>query len=378
MNIFTDIHKTEWEDKCINILLVSLCWFGGVAIVMSLFRASSISLQLSHYVQIGVFVLILLTTLNKHRLSIKVKVINVIITSTLVSYVGIYDWGLYSASFFWILFTPLLLAIFFTYQKALWFIVATIIFILICSYMYTSGQLKLPIDADEYQTMYSAWGTVLFGDVFMMVMLVIILSNMKQHILQLVTNLEQEQQKIIKIADHDELTGLPVSRILINKLNDVLASQHRENRHIAILFMDLDGFKSVNDNYGHDAGDTVLKEIATRLKQCLREEDTLVRMGGDEFIALCSSPNHILLDTEQLASRIINTISKPLKNNENAFNLGISIGIALSDPDGLESAEKMIQRADFAMYEVKRAGKNSYRLAEKAEQESPELVLANS
>ncbi len=378
MNIFTDIHKTAWEEKCINFLLVSLCWMGGAAIIMSLFRAVSADLQLSHYVQMGVFVLILTTTLNKHRLSIKVKVINVIITSTLVSYAGIYNWGLYSASFFWILFTPLLLAIFFSYQKALWFIVATIIFILGCGYMYISGQLQLPIDADEYQMMYSAWGTVLFGDIFMMVMLVIILSNMKQHILELLHNLEQEQQKISKIADHDELTGLPVSRILINKLNDFLASQHREKRHLAVLFMDLDGFKSVNDNYGHDAGDKVLKEIATRLKQCLREEDILVRMGGDEFIALCSSPNHIVLDTEQLASRILNTISKPIRNDENIFSLGISIGIALSDPDELESAEKMIQRADFAMYEVKRSGRNAYRLAEKAVKDSPELVVINS
>lgn len=367
MNIFTDIHKTEWEEKCINFILVSLCWVGGPAAFMSLLRATKTDLQFSHYSHIFVFTLIVLSALNKRRLSTNTKVLIVIFCSTLVSYVGIYDWGLYSASFFYVLFSPLLIALFFNYKKALWSIGITIVFILFCTYMYTSGQSKLPIDADDYQMMYSAWGVVIFGDAFMMMMLVVIISNMKQHILQLLHNLEQEQQKIIKIADHDELTGLPVSRILINKLNNFLASQHREKRHIAVLFMDLDGFKSVNDNYGHDAGDTVLKTIATRLKQCLRKQDMLVRMGGDEFIALCSSPKHVALDTDQLASRIINTIAKPIHNNGALFHLGISIGIALSDSDGQESAEEMIQRADFAMYEVKNSGKNSYQLAQQAE-----------
>lgn len=378
MNIFTDIHKTAWEEKCINFILISLCWVGGPAAFTSLLRATETDLQLSHYSHIFVFTLIVLSTINRQRLSTKTKVLIVVFCSTLISYVGIYDWGLYSASFFYILFSPLLIALFFSYKKALWFIGISIVYILFCTYLYTSGQVKLPIDGNDYQMMYSAWGTVIFGDAFMMMMLVVIISNMKQHILQLLQNLEQEQQKIIKIADYDDLTGLPVRRILINKLNDFLASQHREKRHIAVLFMDLDGFKAVNDNYGHDAGDKVLKEIATRLKHCLREEDTLVRMGGDEFIALCSSPQHIVLDTAQMASRIIDAISKPIKYNEHLLDLGISIGIALSNSDELESADKMIQRADSAMYQVKRSGKNTYQIAQKIEQDSPDLALVNS
>ncbi len=363
MNIFTEAHETEWKEASVNSLLVSLCWIGGAAVIMSLFRAVEAGIQLSHYVQLAVYTMLLTTTLNKHRISIKVKASTIIIGSTLVSFVGIYNWGLYSASFFWILFTPLLVTLFFNYKAALWFVGMSVLFILYCMVLYNTGELTLPIDADEYQTMYSAWGTVIFGDVFMMVMLIIILSNMKEHIVQLLANLELKQQEISHLADHEELTGLPVYRLFKQKLEDMLTFQPRENRNIAVIFMDLDGFKAINDNYGHDAGDTVLKEVAARIRNCIRQQDMLVRMGGDEFVALCSTTSQTELDIDTVSSRIIEATALPIHYKDDDLFVGISIGIALNYDANEESVESLIQQADHAMYKVKKNGKNNFAFA---------------
>jgi diguanylate cyclase (GGDEF)-like protein len=363
MNIFTAKYEKAWKEKSINHLLIGLSIFGTFAFLASILRAENAGIQISHLVHASLYSLVLLITFFRKQLSTALKANFIIIGTTLISFVGIYNWGLYSASYFWLLVTPLLLTLFFSYKHALIFIGLTVVFLMLSAYMYHTEQWTMPIDADEYQKMYSSWATVIFGDLIMMVMLVILLSNMRKRITELISNLEEQQHKISQRADFDDLTGLTVFRVLSTKLTGMLKAQHRDKRHIAVFFMDLDGFKRINDSYGHYAGDMVLKEVALRMKACLRDEDVLCRMGGDEFVALCSSSENKPLEVELIANRLLDAVSIPIAFESSLLTVGVSIGIAVDDDSSAMDAEDMVKKADDAMYEVKRAGKHFYKLS---------------
>lgn len=169
------------------------------------------------------------------------------------------------------------------------------------------------------------------------------------------------QQQIEHLAHHDMLTGLNNRNIFIQMLESQLAHSRRSNKPLALLYMDLDNFKPINDQYGHEAGDYVLKQFAARLKLILRESDTLARLGGDEFAAILPSYGN-RRQLEIIAQRIISAIEKPVTFGDQHLQVGISIGIAihLQGPP----LESLLHEADQAMYEAKRTQNNSYSFAE--------------
>ena len=130
---------------------------------------------------------------------------------------------------------------------------------------------------------------------------------------------------------------------------------------MAVLFVDLDGFKSVNDTYGHDAGDAVLREVAGRLGRVVRDTDTVARAGGDEFV-LVLADLQARENASGVAAKTIESLAQPINVNDRQVLVGASVGIALFPADGSD-VDGLIKAADTAMYEVKRAGKNGYRFA---------------
>lgn len=170
------------------------------------------------------------------------------------------------------------------------------------------------------------------------------------------------QDKIHSLAYQDTLTGLPNRRVLEDRLQQAIAFSDRHACHLGLMFLDLDHFKEVNDTYGHDAGDILLKEIALRLTSCVRKTDTVIRMGGDEFIILLaevSEPNNV----SSVASKIIEAVGQPVMLPEGEAHVGVSIGIAVATGAGVTS-ENLMQEADAAMYEAKKAGRNRYVIRE--------------
>lgn len=170
------------------------------------------------------------------------------------------------------------------------------------------------------------------------------------------------QDKIHSLAYQDTLTGLPNRRVLEDRLQQAIAFSGRHECHLGLMFLDLDHFKDVNDTYGHDAGDILLKEIAVRLKSCVRKTDTVIRMGGDEFIILLaevSQPEN----ASSVAEKIIQVVGQPVMLPEGEARVGVSIGIVVATGDGV-TGESLMQEADATMYEAKRAGKNRYVIRE--------------
>ena len=157
-------------------------------------------------------------------------------------------------------------------------------------------------------------------------------------------------------AFHDALTGLPNRTLFRDRLGHAIAEMRRRRKSLAVLFIDLDRFKLVNDTYGHLKGDHLLQQTASRLRKCLRETDTLSRIGGDEFVALIPDLE-ARQDAEAIARKILHELAEPFSLGTEPFRTSVSIGVALYPGDG-PNEEELIRSADLAMYQAKRKGRN--------------------
>ncbi|MEB0163081.1 EAL domain-containing protein, partial [Glaciimonas sp. CA11.2] len=173
--------------------------------------------------------------------------------------------------------------------------------------------------------------------------------------------------KIWQLAFYDPLTRLPNRRLLIDRLEHVQAISTRNKLHNALLFIDLDNFKTINDTLGHDKGDLLLQEVARRLVSCVRTADTVARLGGDEFVIMISELSENLeaaaVQVEQVGEKILMHLNQPYQLADHLYRSTSSIGVTLfSGRD--ESTDDLLKRADLAMYQAKSAGRNTLRFFE--------------
>ncbi len=180
--------------------------------------------------------------------------------------------------------------------------------------------------------------------------------------------LQQEVEERKKIAaelkflvNHDALTGLPSLRLCKDRIEHSLAEARRSQRMSAVMFIDLDGFKAINDSFGHEFGDTVLKISADRIKAEIREIDTVARIGGDEFVVVISSVPEVK-NIKRIAANMVKQVSQPIQTKQGEARVGASIGVAIYPQDS-DSPDELIRQADNAMYLVKHSGKSNFRFA---------------
>jgi diguanylate cyclase (GGDEF)-like protein len=230
----------------------------------------------------------------------------------------------------------------------------------------------LSISEHETQTIYDKWFTVSIntglnkkmvmqvaaqiGVIILFVLIVIVMWNRRLRVE--IKRREQLEQIMKHMATHDELTGLANRVLLKDRLNSAVAFHQRQSLKIAVLFIDLDGFKNVNDSFGHDVGDELLKEVAVRLQGCVRQSDTVVRFGGDEFVLLLTGL-HGNNEASFVAEKVLRLMQTEFKLSSINAHIGCSIGIAVYPEDG-ENDNDLLKVADTLMYKVKAAGKNHY------------------
>lgn len=173
---------------------------------------------------------------------------------------------------------------------------------------------------------------------------------------------KQDEEQLKEQALHDPLTNLANRRFLESMFRHAVAQAERSGSELGLIYVDLDGFKPINDSFGHDAGDVVLREVAKRLSDTTRGQDVVARVGGDEFcvLVMCAKGKHELIG---LSRRIIRAISEPMVLNDTTAHLGCSIGVARYPYHGF-TLEELLKAADTAMYAVKRAGKGDVAIAD--------------
>jgi diguanylate cyclase (GGDEF)-like protein/PAS domain S-box-containing protein len=177
-----------------------------------------------------------------------------------------------------------------------------------------------------------------------------------------ITQRKAAEAEITQLAFYDVLTGLPNRRLLMDRVQQTLASNHRRQRSAALLFIDLDRFKIVNDTLGHAQGDVMLRQVSERLKAVVREGDTVARLGGDEFVVMLQDLSdqqvEALDETRAVGGKILEALCQPYLLGMNTHHGGASIGATLFTAEE-NSAEALVQRADLAMYQAKAAGRNT-------------------
>lgn len=178
------------------------------------------------------------------------------------------------------------------------------------------------------------------------------------------TERKSAEEEIRNLAFYDPLTRLPNRRLLMDRLHQALASSSRSGRHGALMFLDLDHFKNLNDTLGHDFGDLLLQQVALRLESCVREGDTVARLGGDEFVVMLENLSEQALEasslTKSVGEKILTVLRQPYPLNSHVHYSTPSIGAVLFNSDRHTIAE-LLKKADIAMYQAKKAGRNTLR-----------------
>jgi diguanylate cyclase (GGDEF)-like protein/PAS domain S-box-containing protein len=174
----------------------------------------------------------------------------------------------------------------------------------------------------------------------------------------------KDEEEIYRLAFYDPLTNLPNRRLLFDRLQQAIHTSYRTDQHGALMFLDLDHFKQLNDSLGHDLGDILLQQVAARLQTCVREGDSVARMGGDEFVMLLESlspyPNEAATQAEMIAHKVLAALTQPYSLREHTYVITPSIGIVLFLHQ-IESMDELLKKADVAMYQAKAAGRNNAR-----------------
>jgi diguanylate cyclase (GGDEF)-like protein/PAS domain S-box-containing protein len=174
-----------------------------------------------------------------------------------------------------------------------------------------------------------------------------------------ITERKQMEKKLEELATHDFLTGLPNRVLLLDRFTIAVALAHRNKARLAVMVLDLDKFKLINDIYGHGAGDQVLKVVGTRLTGIIRASDTLARLGGDEFVLVMMETDQ-MKDATAIAQKILDSFKEPLLIDGNDLLVSTSIGIAIYPEDG-QDLESLIKKSDAAMYYSKGHGRNQFK-----------------
>ncbi|MES1987414.1 MAG: GGDEF domain-containing protein [Pseudomonadota bacterium] len=209
--------------------------------------------------------------------------------------------------------------------------------------------------------------TMAISGVLFLVFMLLSIRNINRNFLENIKlrhDAVERENEIKQMAFYDQLTGVPNRRLLLDRLDHALAVSNRSGRRGALLFLDLDRFKMLNDTLGHDMGDLLLKKVAERLLLCVRESDTVARLGGDEFVVmledLSESIDEATKQVQKVADLIIKTLNAPHLLNTIEHKSTVSIGIAMFGEHG-NSRDELLKNADTAMYQAKRAGSNNVR-----------------
>ena len=367
----------ELHESKLN--FVKQVWIG--AGVLSLLDAPAIiwrGIDIGWHLQLVIHMCLCLTTIGvayfRNHIGFSTLSIGLISFSTTLGLAGIFSLGMTGTGFFWIAFSTFLVCLLYSRRAGVIMALLAALSTILAACCFVNGELKPPFDLSMHVVSASAWFNFLIVTSTVPFITLFAVSKFQRTITDLLSQISRQrdllvaqrdqlniqQHELEKLAHFDALTGLPSLIFTEGRLKEVTLKVNSEK--IAIMFIDLDGFKAVNDTYGHHMGDLVLKDVAKRLRHAIRSTDLVTRVGGDEFMVIIYNAIDRAM-IEALAGKIIASIQLPMKINGVTINIGASVGIS-TYPDQSENISELKTFADQAMYKAKRSGKNNFKFFE--------------
>ncbi len=352
--------RTEGDAQAANQLLVGVTLLAIVSVPVSLTRALSFGWSHFYWVQILCMLAVTALCLFRHRASTHFKATTVLLLSLLVALGGLLSYGIYASGPIWGIFAIFVAAMFMNRKVVIVVAAGYVLTLVAIGYAFVAGYLAPIADPVLYIRTPAAWATAIVGSLFFLILIIAIDANHRQTTKRLFLELEKKRKQLEMVADHDPLTGLPNLRALKAFSAAIVADSAENQATASVFFVDLDGFKAINDRHGHDAGDHVLKNVASALLAIVRNDDMVARIGGDEFFIFLRCPVELPPpNPAEFAQRIITAVSTPVFLHANELKVGASVGVTQVTPG--DSYDTLLKRADAAMYAAKRGGKNTYR-----------------
>lgn len=324
---------------------------------LSLTRFASTGWLPLYSVQTVMVALIVPIYLLRRRFTTETKAFVAFLLPLVLSVPALLNLGLQGAGMVWMVMSALIANVFFSRRLALLAVAAQVLPLLLIGWGFVSGRLQLGFDANAFTREPAAWVGILVG-LFTILMLIQLVGVYNTSIRRLLDTVRAQRDVIARQALHDALTGLPSLQLARDRLTQAIVQAQRERRMAALLFIDLDDFKSANDQYGHECGDAVLRAVAMRLLATVRRTDTPARLGGDEFVVILNGIESADA-ARHVAAQIVESLAQPLHWKQHTLHVGASVGIALFPEHG-DSADALLRHADQAMYAVKRSGKANF------------------
>ena len=333
-----------------------------IAAPVSALRAVTTGWMHAYSVHIAVGLMIVGIYWFRRKIPFSVKSALLVFIFWCIGIVGLFTFGILGAGYWWLVLSSLLVSTLYSVRAGVINAVVTTVLMALVGVGFMTGALQFTGDIAAYAVSVPAWVGLLVVAIVTPFIVFQAIVGYQQTTLELLDEVHKQRDKIQQLATHDQLTGLPLPSLAADRLQIALHAARRSGKKVALLFIDLDGFKKVNDTLGHDAGDHVLKEVAHRLVKAIRAEDTAARVGGDEFIAVLGGLPDDRVAT-QIARRAIRAISAPIEYAGQQTSVGVSIGMSLF-PDHADDAQGLRRAADAAMYRMKRTGKNQFAFTE--------------
>lgn len=357
------------KENAVSRLIKGVFFLGLIAVPLSVSRALYTGWLPAYTVHIFALSFFAIMYFLPKKLPIQFRIWSILILSAVIGGIGILNYGAVGNGMMWAMFS-LIIGLFFISNRAALITGCILLTVFTFSlYRFVFLGYEFPGSADLYVASFASWATTLFGSIMFVVLIAVTITEHRQEMDELLVKLSaqnqtiEEQKKQIEYqANHDALTGLPSLRLAKDRLDMALKLARRKGNKAALLFIDLDGFKAMNDNYGHECGDQILKICAQRIATEVRESDTACRIGGDEFIVVLGqvdSEERI----EQLCIRLVDAIKLPIPYENQNLVVTASVGVAVYPTHG-NNPEELRRRADQAMYQAKDSGKNSYHISD--------------
>ena len=351
-----------------RLLLIDRLWLGFACLACIVAPANvwrAMDQGWKPFFAINIFIAVVAICIGcwRRRLSYRLKSNVAVGALFIIGIVSMVNVGMAGVSFFWMVQAALLAGTLFSLRRGIIVMLLALLVLIGVAVAYVSGWLRPVGDLNHMATTASTWINYIAVAPLFPTLLLYSIGRFESTIQQLLAGLRDQRDALAIMASHDNLTGLPVWRLATDRLQQAFHAARRTEEKVALLFVDLDGFKAINDGYGHEAGDAVLRAIAQRMRQAICAEDTVARIGGDECIVVQTRLS-TAVDATPVAEQLIAAIAQPVEFGGHSLAVGASIGIAVF-PDHAEDVESLCRLADQAMYRVKKSGKNDYAFADR-------------